>query len=186
METPTPKKTPKKKPIKSKKTLGFEVKVKRRVKDVKLTRKSQEVKKKFILDPAIAPHISDKQLEFLELYIPMYFNATKICQEIGMARSMYTYWIDSNPHFKQAIDECREYMVELAEEVMRKSVEKENASSAQFILKTLGRKKGYSESLDITSNGQTILPAVITIVNPLSTADDFIKILKPDEETKPE
>lgn len=112
-------------------------------------------------------HLDDEftyeQNQFLELFLPLKFNITEICGEVGISRRTYYDWINEKPHFKEAIEHLREFLVDKAEAVLLQALESADAKTAQFILKALDKR--YKDKVDITSNGQTV-GSTITIIMP--------------------
>lgn len=100
------------------------------------------------------------------------------CASIGLARSTYYSWLESDPDFKTAVDEIRETAIDFVES---KLMEKINGVAVQtynskgeptvyeqppsdtaiiFFLKTRGRKRGYSERMLIGQDDENPLPQV--------------------------
>ncbi len=100
----------------------------------------------------IAP---EKRQEFLDNYKANNFNIGKTCEFIGVSRSSYYEWL-KEPEFKTVIENYKEYFIDAAEDTLYKAAEAGSIDAAKFVLKHLGKKRGYIDSLDVTSNGQTI------------------------------
>lgn len=109
---------------------------------------------------------TNNQIKFLQLYGPMYYNITAVCNSIGINRQTFYQWCKETPGFKQSIEDLEQGMTDKAIEVINKTMESLDAKSAMFVLKTLGKKRGFGETLDITSNGQTIQIPIINILQP--------------------
>lgn len=107
--------------------------------------------------------LSVDQIAFIDLMIPMQFNVSDICAEVGINRRTYYRWLDENVAFKQAYDDAREYIIDKAEQVLMRAMDGADAKTAQFILKALSWR--YKDKIDITSNGQTV-GSTINIINP--------------------
>lgn len=118
-------------------------------------------------------HLTDKQNEFLKLYLTLRFNITNVCQELGMSRQNYYEWMET-PEFRTAFENLREFIVDKSEEVLLHALDTMDAKTAQFILKTLGKKRGYGDSIDITSNGESISIPTINIILPSNDLDTKI------------
>lgn len=114
--------------------------------------------------------ITELQNNFLKLYIECHFNITEVCMRMKINRQTYYRWMEE-PEFAKAFEMTREYLVDMAEATIAKLVQSMDGRAAQFILKTLGKKKGYSESIDITSNGQSIVIPSINIIMPKDDLD---------------
>lgn len=106
---------------------------------------------------------TDEQLEFIDLMIPMRFNITHICDEIGINRKTYYDWLKNKPGFQEAIDDVRQYLIDKSESVLLQALDNADAKTAQFILTKLDKR--YKDSIDITSNGQT-MGSIINIIIP--------------------
>lgn len=103
---------------------------------------------------SILTDLTGDQLDFINLMIPMEFNITDICAEIGISRSTYYNWLEDNEAFKTAYENTREYLVDKAEQVLLKSMNSMDAKTAQFVLKALTKR--YKDKIDITTNGESI------------------------------
>lgn len=106
------------------------------------------------------------QMEFLQLYVPYYFNISAICKEMGISRQLYYDWCRDVEGFEKTIEDLNEGMIDKAIEVIYRTMDLLDAKSAQFILKTKGKKRGYGDSIDVTSNGQSISIPTINIILP--------------------
>ncbi len=113
--------------------------------------------------PIVYTGLSDLQMRFINLMIPMEFNITDICREVGINRSSYYQWLEENPAFNRAYEDTREYLVDKAEQVIIHSLTTMDSKTAQFVLKALNKK--YKDKVDITSNGHTV-GSVINILPP--------------------
>lgn len=111
----------------------------------------------------VAGNFNEKQLRFIELFIPLRFNITNICAQVGISRTQYYNWLQENPSFNEAIDNLRMYLLDKAEEVLIQSLNMADAKTAQFILKALDKR--YKDKVDITSNGNT-MGTIINIIKP--------------------
>lgn len=109
--------------------------------------------------------LTREQLQFIELYLPMKLNVTEICEHIGISRQCYYKWLNENETFKTFMDDYRQYLQDKSEEVLLQALEGGDVKVAMFVLKTLGKKRGYGDSVDITSNGNT-LGTIINILPP--------------------
>ena len=115
--------------------------------------------------------LSDKQREFLNLYLDFRFNITRICEAIEISRTTYYVWIEENAYFKQMIDHLDEALVDNSIETIQRALENGDAKIALAILKLKGKKRGFTESIDVTSNGQTIGIPTINIIMPKDDQD---------------
>lgn len=123
--------------------------------------------------PDVTGMFTEKQIDFLQLYIPMKFNITMVCKKLGITRATYNNWCKHNEDFKKAVEEMREFIVDYAESVLIQALDNGDVKAAQFILKTVGKHRGYVENIDVTSNGHT-LGSVINIIPPSEPTDDNV------------
>jgi len=87
--------------------------------------------------------ISHKEiLKALELSKGIISQAAKI---LKVNRSTLYRRIKKSGKLQRAVEEGRELILELAEEKLIKLLEKENTAAILFVLKTLGKNRGYSE-----------------------------------------
>jgi len=122
---------------------------------------------KLVFDYEFTP----KQLEFLVNFVAMRFHITKVCLKVGISRRAFYNWCNETPGFKETIEDLEEGLIDSAIDCLERAMELGDSKSAQFLLKFKGKKRGFNESLDITSNGNTIAPIQINIMPP-STEDD--------------
>lgn len=125
--------------------------------------KSVKVKENKILNFS---HLTDNQNQFLRMYIPYRFNITKICNDIGMSRRTFYEWTESNKEFNEALNDLKEYMLDMTEEAILNALESMDAKTAIQILKLKGKSRGYSESLDLTNDGEGFTIPIINIIKP--------------------
>lgn len=100
------------------------------------------------------------------------------CASIGLSRSTYYSWLNSDADFKIAVDEIQEVAIDFVEsklmekirgvEVLDKMKDSEaityslppSDTAIIFFLKTKGRKRGYNERLLIGDDPENPLPQV--------------------------
>jgi hypothetical protein len=111
-------------------------------------------------------------LKILKKHMP---NVTGACEEYGINRKTYHEWCNKYPDFKAEVDNLREELLDISENVLFDSIKSGDVKSAMFALKYLAKKRGYTERLDITSNDQPIS------IN-LNWVKDKNDITKEDEE----
>ncbi len=98
-------------------------------------------------------------------------NITKIAKAFNRTRGQVYEWMRKDAEFKAVIDDSRGSMVDdcisiahiLAKGIpdiqdgkMVGWIERPDASMVRFILSTQGRKEGFGENLDVTTNGKDI------------------------------
>ena len=58
--------------------------------------------------------------------------------------------------FKKSVDDINEITLDFAENQLLKKIKEGSERSILFYMKYRGRKRGYSDSMDITSDGKSI------------------------------
>ena len=66
-------------------------------------------------------------------------------RELGCPRSTIYRYIDRHPTVKKAVEEERDSLIDLAEQKLFEHVENGNLPAIMFVLKTIGKDRGYWE-----------------------------------------
>tara|TARA_R110000764_G_scaffold56629_1_gene123328 strand:- start:1793 stop:2161 length:369 start_codon:yes stop_codon:yes gene_type:complete len=75
---------------------------------------------------------------------------TSACKSVGLNRSTYYDYYNSDPEFKKSVDELSNIALDFAESNLHKQIKDGNTSATIFYLKTKGKKRGYVERQEIT------------------------------------
>lgn len=119
------------------------------------------------------PQLIQTQINFLAAYVQNDFHIGKACMACNIGRYTFNDWQRNDKIFHGAFNDTKQILIDSAEACIKKSIELMDTKSAQFILKTIGKDRGYKESIDITSNDETIIPnAVINILNIKNDSDE--------------
>jgi hypothetical protein len=94
-----------------------------------------------------------KLLEALEKSLGI---VTPACKEVGISRNQFYIYYNTDPDFKKSVDDINEITLDFAENQLLKKIKEGSERSILFYMKYRGRKRGYSESMDITSDGKSI------------------------------
>lgn len=94
-----------------------------------------------------------KLLEALEKSLGI---VTPACKEVGISRNQFYNYYNTDPDFKKAVDDINEITLDFAENQLLKKIKEGSERSILFYMKYRGKKRGYSESMDITSDGKSI------------------------------
>jgi hypothetical protein len=94
-----------------------------------------------------------KLLEALEKSLGI---VTPACKEVGISRNQFYIYYNTDPDFKKSVDDINEVTLDFAENQLLKKIKEGSGRSILFYMKYRGRKRGYSESMDITSDGKSI------------------------------
>lgn len=81
---------------------------------------------------------------------------TPACKEAGISRNCFYEWYREDPVFKEAVDDINETTLDFVENQLLKQIKIGSERSILFYMKYKGRKRGYTENIDITSDGKAI------------------------------
>jgi hypothetical protein len=70
------------------------------------------------------------------------------CKSIGMPRSTFYNWLNTDSDFKAAVEELQEYALDVAESELHKLIKKGDTTAIIFYLKTKGKRRGYVEKVE--------------------------------------
>lgn len=94
-----------------------------------------------------------KLLEALERSLGI---VTPACKEVGVSRETFYRYYKEDPEFKAKVDDINEITLDFAENQLLKKIKEGSERSILFYMKYKARKRGYTDSLDITSDGKSI------------------------------
>lgn len=82
-----------------------------------------------------------------ELICKLFGNTSELCKALDCTRSQLLAYLEKQPDLKQDMKDAREAVVDKAEQVMTSLLDSNNEQiqqkTAEFLLKTLGRGRGY-------------------------------------------
>ena len=82
-----------------------------------------------------------------DLICKLFGNTSELCKALDCTRSQLLAYLDKQPDLKQDMKDAREAVVDKAEQVMTSLLDSQNEQmqqkTAEFLLKTLGRGRGY-------------------------------------------
>ena len=82
---------------------------------------------------------------------------TKVCKDHGIKYGTFCAWRREDPEFdrfvRDCIEEARESLIDDAQNIVKRKLVDDDIDSAWKILKTLGRKRGFSEKQEIEVSG---------------------------------
>lgn len=81
---------------------------------------------------------------------------TPACREVGISRQQYYYYLKNDPEFAEAVENIHEETIDYVESKLLEKIEQGSEKCILFFMKYRGKKRGYSDNIDITSNGETI------------------------------
>ena len=71
---------------------------------------------------------------------------TQACKKVGISRTTYYEYYNTDPDFKKAIDDIDNVALDFAESSLHEQIKDKIPTSTIFYLKTKGRKRGYIET----------------------------------------
>ena len=87
--------------------------------------------------------------EVRDIIRTFYGNFSDICRTLECTRSQFEAYLDRQPDLRKDMSDAKESLVDRAENVMASLMESENDSvrqkTAEFILKTLGKGRGWGQ-----------------------------------------
>lgn len=81
---------------------------------------------------------------------------TAACKEVGISRDSYYDYYNRDPEFRRKVDDINEIAIDFTESQLYKKIKQGSERSILFFMKYKGKKRGYTDSIDITSGGKTI------------------------------
>lgn len=97
-----------------------------------------------------------KKKAFLAAFEKNFGIITRTCKEIKITRETFYKWKKTDPAFAKAIEEQDEKTTDFVESELYKKIQEGSERSILFYMKYKGKKRGYADSLDITSGGDKI------------------------------
>ncbi len=89
--------------------------------------------------------MDDKKEKFLEALARGYGIIATACEAVKVGRTTYYRWYNSDPEFKERVDEITETQVDFVESKLMQSINANDTTAIIFYLKTKGKKRGYSD-----------------------------------------
>ena len=111
----------------------------------------------------------EKLLEALERSLGI---VTPACKEVGISRNTFYEYYRTDPEFKTKVDDINEITLDFAENQLLKKIKEGSERSILFYMKYKARKRGYTDSLDITSGGDKLIDIKINIIRPEDKKED--------------
>ena len=72
--------------------------------------------------------------------------AGKMCK---VDRRTFHRWMVASPWIKEAMEEARDNLVDLAEETLIKAIKKKDVKASIYVTSTLGKRRGYTQLTEI-------------------------------------
>lgn len=105
-------------------------------------------------------YTADMPSRWLEAYARCH-TMTHTCIALGISDQAYYTWRERYPEFKEATEKAKEKNLDFVESALYKRIESGDTAAIIFALKTIGRKRGFSERQEITgADGQPLVPNI--------------------------
>jgi hypothetical protein len=91
---------------------------------------------------------------------------TMACKETGISRQSYHKWYNEDEEFRRRVDEIEDIQTDFVENQLFKKIKEGSERSILFYMKYKGKKRGYNDSIDITTGGKPFEPIQINYIKP--------------------
>ena len=110
----------------------------------------------------------DKNKERLLIALEKHLGiVTEACKEAQISRKQFYVYCNTDEDFKATVEEINDMTIDFAEGALFKKIKEGSERSILFYLRYRARKRGYTDSVDITSGGEKLLTDIkINIVLP--------------------
>ena len=81
---------------------------------------------------------------------------TEACEKSQLSRTQHYKWYKEDKDYRKQVDNIEGKFIDFAETHLKEQIKNNNTQATIFYLKTRGRKRGYGDSLDITSGEEPI------------------------------
>ena len=97
---------------------------------------------------------------------------TPACKEVGISRNTFYEYYKTDEEFRAAVDDINEIALDFVENQLLKKIKDGSEKSILFYMKYKARKRGYNESIDITSGGKSITEIKLVQINKKDDLED--------------
>jgi hypothetical protein len=112
------------------------------------------------------PNTTEQRKEiFLEALKKNLNIITAACEQSGVPRGTYYDWMKYDKEFRKKVDEIQEIQTDFVESQLLKKIKEGSEKSILFYMRFRGKKRGYTDSIDITTNGENLNHIQIEIIN---------------------
>ena len=96
---------------------------------------------------------------------------TPACKEVGISRNQFYVYYNTDPDFKKSVDDINEILTDFVENQLFKKIKDGDTQSILFFMKYKGKKRGYTDSLDINGNINSEVK-IIKLIGPNGNSDE--------------
>ena len=101
-------------------------------------------------------------IEALEKTLGVVTSASKKC---GISRTQHYQWMKEDEEYAKEVNDLDNLALDFGESKLHDLMRDDNAPAVIFFLKTKGKKRGYVEGIDVTTNGESVNVAPIMSMN---------------------
>ena len=73
---------------------------------------------------------------------------TTACKKVGVGRTTFYGWLDSDAEFKKAVEDIQNIALDFVESQLFKNIKEGKSAEMIFYLKTKGKNRGYVERIE--------------------------------------
>jgi hypothetical protein len=125
--------------------------------------------------------ISDKQI--MNAIVKHKYNLTHAAKELGRCRTWISKKVNNKGHLSELYQEGREIRVDNAENMLDKLIEDGDVNAVRFTLSTLGKRRGYGKSIEITGDASKPITLIAKEMSPEEAAKLYQETLKSELES---
>ncbi len=74
------------------------------------------------------------------------------CDRVGVERNVVKGWLSSDVEFNERVNDVFEGVLDLAEAKLIEKIERGDLTAIIFYLKTIGKKRGYVEKMEVKND----------------------------------
>ena len=101
-----------------------------------------------------APKTDARKKKLMEALTESLGNISAACESCNLSRDVYYSYYDKFEDFREHAEKCRERRLDFAESKLDSLINQENPTAIIFLLKTIGKSRGYVEKQEIETTGQ--------------------------------
>ncbi len=105
-----------------------------------------------------------KKKAMIEALKTHYMVISVACKEAGVGRDFHYDWLKKDKRYKAQVEAAGEYLIDLAEQTIQKSIMGGNSKDARWFLETKGKVRGYVKKQEIEHTGSE--PIKINVIMP--------------------
>ncbi len=113
-----------------------------------------------------------------EIYSKKGTNKTATCAALGICRNTLESWRKNSPRLNELMTEAEESLLDFSESKLVEQIQDGNMTAIIFHLKTKGKKRGYTETVEVEENHTTDLDLSGLSNNELASLMSLLKKAK--------